>query len=98
MGFSQEATFAAVTCVLLALPLFILFRGYARSRNPRMLVAGLAVCAFFATDLILLLAHLGWIPGAENTELVEFLGDILTAALLAVAFAMPLGGRHERGL
>lgn len=90
MVFSQEATFAGLTCVLLLLPLLVLLRGYARSHNRRMLVAAFAVAAFFCTDLYLLLAHLGWLPGAEQTEWVEFGGDILTAFLLALAFTLRL--------
>jgi hypothetical protein len=93
VAFSQEAVFAGTTCVLLAFPIVILFRGYSRSRNPRMLMAGLAVSSFFGTDFILLLAHMGWIPGADSTELVEFIGDLLTAALLALTFTMRFGGR-----
>lgn len=92
MPVPQEAAFAGLTCLLLLLPLLVLARGYARSRNPRMLLAALAVLAFFATDFFLLLAHLGWVPGAQQTELVEFIGDVVTALLLALTFTLPLGG------
>jgi hypothetical protein len=90
---SQEAVFAGTTCLLLAFPIFILLRGHRRSRNPRMLLAALAVCAFFATDFFLLLAHVGWVPGSDQTELVEFVGDIVTAILLVLAFSLRFGGR-----
>ena len=89
---SQEVGFAGVTCLLLVVPLAVLLRGYRRSRNPRMLLAGLAVAVFFLTDFFLLLAHLGAVPGAEQTELVEFIGDVGTAALLALAFTLRLPG------
>lgn len=92
MALSQEAVFAGATCVLLAVPLLVLYRGYARSRNTRMLVAALAVTVFFLTDFYLLLAHIGWLSGSEQTELVEFVGDIGTAALLAVAFTWRFRG------
>ena len=61
-----------------------------------MLLAGLAVGAFFATDLILLLAGLGWIPGSDATEIIEFAGDVVTAGLLAFAFTLPMGGADAR--
>jgi hypothetical protein len=88
----QEAAFAAVTCALLVIPLVVLFRGYVRRRNPRMLMAAFAVSLFFLTDFYLLLAHLGWLPGAEETELVEFLGDVGTAGMLALTFTLKFGG------
>lgn len=93
MQLSQEATFAGLTCLLLLVPLVVLLRGYRRSHNPRMLVATFAVAAFFVTDLFLLFAHLGWVPGAEQTELVEFVGDIVTAGLLALTFSLRFGGQ-----
>lgn len=93
MQFSQEAAFAGLTCLLLLLPLAVLLRAYRRSRNPRMLMATAAVLAFFATDLFLFLAHLGWVPGAAQTELVEFAGDVLTALLLALTFTLRFGGK-----
>lgn len=92
VALSQEAAFAGATCLLLAVPLLVLYRGYARSRNRRMLLAAAAVSVFFLTDFYLLLAHLGWLPGAGQTELVEFVGDVGTAGLLAVAFTWRSGG------
>ena len=53
-----------------------------------MLVTAIAISVFFATDFILLLTNLEWIPGAAQTELIEFVGDILTASLLTIAFTM----------
>lgn len=88
---SQEVLFAGATCALLVAPLVVLLRGHARTRNPRMLLAALAVSCFFLTDFYLLLAHLGFAPGADQTELVEFLGDVATAGLLAAAFTLRLG-------
>lgn len=89
MPIPQEAAFAGTTCLLLLVPILILLRGYSRSRNPRMLAATFAVAAFFATDLYLFAAHMGWLPGADQTELVEFIGDVVTALLLALAFTLP---------
>jgi hypothetical protein len=56
-----------------------------------MLMAALAVSAFFATDFILFVAHMGWLHLTGQTELVEFIGDIATASLLAVTFTMRRG-------
>ncbi len=57
-----------------------------------MMLAALAVAVFFTTDFVLLLAHIGWLPGAEETELVEFVGDLATAALLALTFTLRFEG------
>jgi hypothetical protein len=90
VALSQEAMFAGTTCVFLLVPLVILARAYLRTRNPRLFWCSVAVGLFFLTDLILLLAHLDIMPGADQTELIEFVGDVGTAALLAIAFGMRL--------
>jgi hypothetical protein len=72
--------------------MMVLIRGFMRTRNPRMLLALGAVAIFFATDFYLFIAHLGWAPGSSQTELVEFIGDLGTAAMLAITFAVRFRG------
>ena len=92
MVLPQDGLFAIVTVLILALPTFILWKAYARSRSIRVLLASLGFTAFILTDFTVFLDQAGFAPLAGATEVTEFLGDLVTAGCFAAAFLIPVRG------
>lgn len=90
MSLPSEAPFALVTSLLLLGPLVVFWRAFARTRRVRILWGALGFSVFFGTDLVLFVTSMVGAADSDRTELIEFLGDLFTAACFAAAFLMPV--------
>jgi hypothetical protein len=92
MSFGLEVVFALVTSVFVAGPAVVLWKAYARTRTRRVLFAAIGFTVFFVTEFIVLIDQVGFTPSFNETETVEFVGDIIAAACFAIAFLRPAAG------
>jgi hypothetical protein len=94
MAIGAEVPMSLATALLLLGPAAVLWRAWARTRGRRALLAALALTSFFATDFALASGSaVGLLGGEDAAELVELVGDLVTASLFAAAFLLP-GPRH----
>ena len=96
VAFDTETFLALVTSVLLTGPTVVLWAAYRRTRGARIGFAALGFTAFLATDLLLFASDVLYPGSSLETEYVEFVGDILVAALFAAAFLLPVAVRDGR--
>jgi hypothetical protein len=92
MAWTLEVVFALVTALFVAGPAFVLWKAYARTRTRRVLFAAIGFTVFLLTEIIVLIDQLGFTPNINETEIVEFVGDIFAAGFFAAAFLLPAAG------
>lgn len=92
MAWSLEVVFALVTSIIVAGPTIVLWKAYARTRTRRVMFAAIGFTIFLVAEVIVLVDQLGFTPDFNETETVEFVGDILAAACFAAAFLLPAAG------
>jgi len=92
MAWSLESLLALATMIVVAGPLFVLAKAYARTHNRRVLLAVAGLAVFFVTEIIVLVDQVGFTPDFNETEIVEFVGDIAMAVCFAAAFLTPAKG------
>jgi len=92
MAWTLESLLALATILIVAGPTFVLAKAYARTRSRRVLLAAAGFAAFICTELVVFVDQFGFTPDVNETEIVEFIGDIVMAACFAVAFLAPAPG------
>lgn len=92
VAWNLEAVLALLTSAVVAGPTIVLFRAYLRTRSRRVLMAVAGFATFLTTDLIVLFDQLGFTPSVDETAIVEFVGDVITAVFFAAAFLAPGSG------
>jgi len=89
MAWVPEAMFALATTIVLLPPTSVVWLAYKRVRSPRLLLAALGFTVFLLAEISVFLDQTGSTPAINETEVVEFIGDAMTAALFAAAFLWP---------
>ncbi|MHB8632835.1 MAG: hypothetical protein ACYDBQ_02545 [Thermoplasmatota archaeon] len=87
---TAEALMATATSIVLMGPTAVLWMSFARVGTRRLLFAALAFSSFLATEFAVLADQWRAPTTSSATEVIELVGDIMTACLFAAAFLWPV--------